>query len=383
MDRRRAPTVVSDRWNPLNLYDLLGITKSGENVDAARAMTVSSVFAAVNIIAGSIASLPLHVYRRGDGVRIPVEGENVVSGRPNPEVSRSIFWETAIGHAVLNGNTYLYVVGNGRPQELWPIEPGRVTVERKSGRKVYTVDGTKELTDWRAGGEVVHVQGFGTDGLVGLSPIGLARESLGLALASEKYGSSLFKHGGNPSGILSVEGTLTREKAAEYREMWTEAYGGSANVHKTAVLGQGMKWTAVSMNPEDAQMLETRRFQVNDIARWFRIPAEMIGGVMEANSLQYANNEDRIQSFVMFTLQPWITRFEQTLSDELLPADLYCRFDLRGFLRGNSEQRAKFYEILARIQAITPNEIRELEEFPPLPGGDVPVSLGAGNDGSN
>lgn len=369
--RRTAPTVVESNQGMSLLSALgLGFSKAGPFVDQDAALSVSTVYACTHLIAGTIGTLPLHTYAKAGGGRVKVElpSERVVWDRPNPEVSRSIFWETAIGHCVITGNSFLYVVpvpGTRQPAELWPIEPRRVRVERRAGRKAYIIDGQVELTDWTAGGEIVHVQGFGTDGMVGLSPIALARQAIGVALGAEESSASLFKSGGIPSGVLSTDQPINPEQAKEIQDRWEEAHGGAAR--KTAVLGRGTKWSPTVLNPDDAQMLETRRFQVNEIARWFRVPPEMVGGAVDGGSLTYANVQERILHLVQFTLMPWLVRFEQTISDELLrPSSHYAKFDLRGLLRGTPEQRAAYYQALTAIRAMTPDEVRELEEFAPL-----------------
>ncbi len=352
---------------------LSGRAMSGMDVDEATALSVSTVYACANLISSSVAALPLHVYSKtGNGRQIAEDDSTmVIWGRPNPEVAKVTFWETAILHAVVTGNSFSWVKkGRGGAEELWPIDPSRVEVKRDdAGRKVYVLDGdpAKAFLDYFVGGTIFHVPNLGYDGLKGMSPIKLARESIALAIASERYGANTFRQGGMPRSVLSVDKVLKKEDIDLIAAEWEERYGGTANSGKPAILGMGTKWQQVSMNPEDAQMLETRRFQVNDIARWFRVPPEMVGGSVETGALTYANIEDRNLHFVTFTLQPWISRFEQTISDELLPPDRYARFDLRGLLRANSVTRASVYE-----KALNPltgwmnrDEVRALEEMEP------------------
>ena len=358
-----------------------GYSDSGAYVDRDTALRVSAVYACVNLISRTIGALPLHVYARGDdqGRKIlRTEGTKYLWLRPNPEVSRSIFWETVIGHAVLSGNSFTYVVDErGKQRELYPVDPTRVAVGRASdGKKVYTIDGTQVERDFIAGGRIVHTPGWGTDGLRGLSPIALARQGIGLSLSAEKSAAKLISNGGQPSGVLSTEQAISQVQADAFAEMWEEKHGGADNSGKVVVLGKGMKWAPTVINPDDLQAMETRRYQVVDVARDFLVPPEMIGASIEgSSSLTYANAQDRLLHFVTLTLQPWITRFEQTISDELLaPQNQYVKFDVRGLLRGNSEQRIAFYQGLAGLGAITVEEVRQFEDLEPMPAGAIPAS---------
>ena len=353
-----------------------GYADSGAYVDRDTALRVSAVYACVNLISRTIGALPLHVYQRqGDGGRkaIRTPDTQYLWGRPNQEVSRSIFWETVIGHAVLSGNAFIYVVtANNRPVELWPVDPARVQVGRTSaGQKVYTLDAIQPQKDFTDGGNIVHIQAWGTDGLRGLSPIALSRQAIGLALSAEKAAAKITGTGGQPSGILSTDGELKQDQADQLAALFEEKHGGSENAGKVLVVGKGMKWTPTTINPDDMQSLESRRYQVVDIARDYLVPPEMIGASIEGSaSLTYANAQDRMLHFVTLTLQPWVTRFEQTVSDELLlPANQYVKFDMRGLLRGNSTQRLEFYKGMAELEAITENEIREFEDMEPIEAG--------------
>ena len=359
-----------------DLMSMFGYSDSGAYVDRDTALRVSAVYACVNLISRTIGALPLHVYaRQGDDGRkiMRTEGTKYLWWRPNPEVARSIFWETCIGHAVLSGNSYIYVVTeNRRPVELWPIDPARVAVGRASdGQKVYTIDGTQAQKDFVNGGNIVHVQAWGTDGLKGLSPIALSRQAIGLALSAEKAAAKITGTGGQPSGILSTDQDLKQDQADALAAKFEETHGGSENAGKVLVVGKGMKWSPTTINPDDLQSLESRRYQVVDIARDYLVPPEMIGASIEgSSSLTYANAEDRMLHFVTLTLQPWITRFEQTISDELLaPQNQYVKFDMRGLLRGNSTQRIAFYTGMAELGAITEDEIRGFEDLEPIPEG--------------
>lgn len=368
------PLLESGRIDLLSML-IPGYADSGAYVDRDTALRVSAVYACTNLISRTIGALPIHVYERlpdggRQGVRTP--DTRYLWERPNPDVARSIFWETVIGHAVLSGNSYIYVVtANKRPVELWPIDPARVAVGRASnGEKVYTIDAVQPQKDFTAGGNIVHVQAWGTDGIRGLSPIALGRQAIGLALSAEKAAAKITGTGGQPSGILTTDQDLKQEQADKLAASFEEKHGGSENAGKVLVVGKGMKWTPTTINPDDLQSLESRRYQVVDIARDFLVPPEMIGASIEgSSSLTYANVQDRMLHFVTLTLQPWMTRFEQTISDELLGAERYFKFDMRGLLRGNSAQRVAFYKGMAELEAITEDEIRAFEDLEPIPAG--------------
>lgn len=372
----RAYPKVLDRPGPLAVLplDRLIRSDSGVMVDRELALRVAAVYACVNIISRTIASLPLHVYRRLPGggrelVRTP--DTEFLWGRPNPEATRVEFWETVIGHAVLTGNAYMYVVerrgvdGRRRPAELWPIDPARVQPQGRDsqGRLTFLVDGTEPQLGWADGGNIVHVRGWGVDGIRGLSPIAMAAQGIGLAYTAERAAARLAGNGGVPSGVLSVTGELSQQEVDEIAERFEARHGKGGRV---LVLTGETKWQPVTINPDDLQALETRRYQVVDIARMFLVPPEMIAAGTDGASLTYANVQDRMIQFVQVTLQPWISRFEQAVSDQLLARPQYAKWDIRGLLRGNSQQRVDYYTGLAKLGALTVNEIRELEDMEPL-----------------
>ncbi|MCX7618922.1 phage portal protein [Tepidiforma sp.] len=363
------------------VLDRLVRSDAGVVVDRELALRVSAVYACVNIISRSIAALPLHVYRRlpgGGREMVRTADTEFLWGRPNPEVTRVEFWETVIGHAVLTGNAYLYVAertgqdGRRRAAELWPIDPARVQPGGRDsrGRLTYLVDGTEPQMGWNDGGNIVHIRGWGIDGVRGLSPIALASQGIGLAYVSERSAARILGSGGTPTGVLHVDGVLTQEMADQIAAEFEAKHGRGGRV---LVLPNDVKWTPVSINPDDMQALETRRYQVVDIARMFLVPPEMIAAGSEGSSLTYANVQDRMIQFVQVTLQPWIARFEQALSDQLLARPQYVKWDIRGLLRGNSQQRVEYYAGLAALGALTVDEIRELEDMEPLGVGTAPA----------
>lgn len=362
------------------------------NVSEDSAIAISAVYRAVQLIASTIASLPLHVYeKQDDGSNQPVEyaEDAYLWQRPNEEVPDVVFWETVIGHEVLNGNAYLFVQKNdaGEAWQLWPIAPQRVRVRRdEKGVKAYIIDGETVMRDYLYGGDIVHVPGFGTDGLKGLSPVALFALTLGLTKAAEQYAGHLFASGSTPSGILTVDDDLTEPEAKTLQAAWEDAHGGVSNSHKVAVLSGGVKWQATSMNPEDAQMLATRQFQVAEIARMFGVPEHLIGA-HDKQSSWGTGIEVNNRFFLQTGLLPHMRRFEATIRDELLFGKRTVRWEVEGLLRGTSTERAAFYKTMREIGVYTVNDILALENRASIgPEGDTRVTplnmgqLGAGAD---
>ena len=357
------------------------------NVNEDSAVAISAVYRAVQLIASTIASLPLHVYEPqddGSNKLVTYAEDSYLWRRPNEEVPDVVFWETVIGHEVLNGNAFLFVEpdDNGDPYQLWPIAPQRVQVRRDDkGVKYYLVDGSEVLRDWLYGGEIVHVPGFGTDGLKGLSPIRLFALTFGLTKAAEEYAGELFVNGAQPSGVLQAPEGVEFEphEAKAIQAGWEEAHGPGKR-HKVAVLDGGLTWKETSINPEDAQMLTTRQFQVAEIARIFGIPEHLIGS-HDKQSSWGAGIEANFRAWLQTGLLPHMRRFESTIRDELLRQKRTVRWEVEGLLRGTSTERATFYKTMREIGVYTVNDILALENRPGIgPEGDTrvqPLNMGS------
>lgn len=280
-----------------------GPSYAGPTVNAETAMRISTVYACVTLIAQTIAALPRKVYRRNkDGTRteLRIDGDRFLWDRPNKEQMAIIFWETVVGHLLLQGNAYIYQVrdGLGKVAELWPLAPNRVDVLRDaSGEKFFRIGGE----DYDAS-EVLHVPGFGTDGLKGLSPIGQARQALGLALAAEEFGARFFGNGTQLGGILTGENTMSDDVAKRNEENWKKAHTGTKNAWKIAVLS-GLKWQSVGVPPIEAQFLESRKFQRTEICSIYKVPPHMIGDVERSTSWGTGIEQQNI-GFVTYTLLP-------------------------------------------------------------------------------
>lgn len=356
---------------------------SGVHVTETSALGMTAVWRAVNLIAGTAASLPLHAYRQDGAVRLPVGPTSQAArllDRPHPDLTPFELWEIAYGHLLLWGNAYLRVLrdGLGRIRELWPIHPGRVRAGRESetGTKVYLIDGDidTEYTDQH----ILHIPGFGYDGVCGVSPIRQARQGVGLALAAEEYGARLFGSGSLASGILQTEQRLEQEQADALKARWTARVGGLSKAHDVAVLDSGIKFQQLSIPPEDAQFVETRRFQITEVARLFGIPPHMLMETDKSTSWGTGIEQQGI-GFVQYTLSPWLNRVEQRLTQLLRPEPVYARYTVEGLLRGDSAAQGQHYTALWNLGVLSTNEIRALSELPPVEGGDVryrPLNMG-------
>ena len=293
------------------------------------------------------------------------------------------FFEVALTHLLLWGNSYSQIIRNGKGEVLglYPLMPDRMNVDRDDKGNIYyeySVSSDDAPTN-KAGTvrlkpeDVLHVPGLSFDGLVGYSPIAMAKNAIGLGIAAEEYGSKFYANGAAPSGVLEHPGTL--KDPSKVRESWTQTFGGSSNSNKVAVLEEGMKYTPISINPSEAQFLETRNFQISEIARIYRVPAHMIGQLDKAT---FSNIEQQSLEFVVYTLRPWITRLEQAMVRRLLSEeekkDYFIKFNVDGLLRGDYQSRMNGYATARQNGWMSANDIRELENLDRIPaelGGDL------------
>ena len=365
----------------------MGTSAAGKSVNERSAMQMTAVYACVRILSESIAGLPLHMYRyEEDGskkkaVEHPLY--HLLHDEPNPEMTSFIFRETLMSHLLLWGNAYAQIIRNGKGDiiALYPLMPNRMKVERDSkGQLYYEYQTMKEDAPTMKGAvyqlypnEVLHVPGLGFDGLVGYSPIAMAKNAIGLAIAAEEYGSKFYANGAAPSGVLEHPNVL--KDPAKVRDSWNAAFGGSSNAHRVAVLEEGMKYTPISISPNEAQFLETRKFQINEIARIFRVPPHMVGDLEKSS---FSNIEQQSLEFVKYTLNPWVCRWEQALQRALLDDDekgkYFFRFNVEGLLRGDYQSRMNGYATARQNGWMSANDIRELENLDRIPaelGGDL------------
>lgn len=269
----------------------LGGTTSGKYVNERTSMQMTAVYCCVRILSEAVAGLPIHLYRYTDvgGKEKAVDHPLyfLLHDEPNTEMTSFVFRETLMTHLLLWGNAYAQIIRNGKGEVigLYPLMPDRMTVDRDENGNLYyeytrysedaKTMNTKDTTVRLSPRDVLHIPGLGFDGLVGYSPIAMAKNAIGLAIATEEYGSKFFANGAAPSGVLEHPGVL--KDPAKLRDSWTQTFGGSHNANKVAVLEEGVKYTPISISPNEAQFLETRKFQIDEIARIFRVPPHMIG----------------------------------------------------------------------------------------------------------
>lgn len=365
----------------------MGGSSAGKNVNERSAMQMTAVYSCVRILAEAVAGLPLHLYRyKEDGGKERAIDNNLyhlLHDEPNKEMSSFIFRETLMTHLLLWGNAYAQIIRNGKGEviALYPLMPNKMQVDRDENGELYYIytrssDEAKTMegvTVYLTPRDVLHIPGLGFDGLVGYSPIAMAKNAIGLAIATEEYGAKFFANGAAPSGVLEHPGTI--KDPSRLRENWNSTFGGSANSGKVAVLEEGMKYTPISISPEQAQFLETRKFQIDEIARIFRVPPHMVGDLEKSS---FSNIEQQSLEFVKYTLDPWVIRWEQSLSRSLLNEDekrkYFFKFNLEGLLRGDYESRMSGYATARQNGWMSANDIRELENLDKIPaedGGDL------------
>lgn len=325
-----------------------GTSTSGKTVTERTAMQMTAVYSCVRILSEAVAGLPLHLYRyteRGGKERAADHTlYTLLHDEPNPEMTSFVFRETLMTHLLLWGNAYAQIIRNGQGNVigLYPLMPDRMTVDRDEHGKLFyeyqmqNDDGAalKSGTIRLSPEDVLHIPGLGFDGLVGYSPIAMAKNAIGMAAACEEYGAKFFSNGATPGAVLEHPGIL--KDPEKVRESWNATFRGSGNANKIAVLEEGMKYTQIAIAPEQAQFLETRKFQINEIARIFRIPPHMIGDLDKSS---FSNIEQQSLEFVKYTLDPWVQRWEQAINKALLrpheKGKYFVRFNVDGLLRGD------------------------------------------------
>jgi HK97 family phage portal protein len=371
-----------------------GGTTAGKPVNEHTAMQITTVYSCVRILAETVAGLPLHVYKYNDNggkekyLQHPLY--KLLHDEPNSEMTSFSFRETLMTHLLLWGNAYAQIIRNARGEiiALYPLMPNKMTVDRdKTGRLFYlyqrsTEDAPtlgKDNMVYLDPSDVLHIPGLGFDGLVGYSPIAMAKNAVGLSMATEEYGAKFFANGATPGGVLEHPGTI--KDPQKIKESWNAAYQGSANSHRVAVLEEGMKYQQIGVPPEQAQFLETRKFQINEIARIFRIPPHMLADLEKSS---FSNIEQQSLEFVKYTLDPWVVRWEQTMCRSLLMQSekpiVFIKFNVDGLLRGDYASRMNGYATARQNGWMSANDIRELENLDRIPvelGGDLYLINGA------
>jgi HK97 family phage portal protein len=374
-----------DRW----LVEYAGghPTASGQTMTERTAMQLSAVWCAVGLISDSIATSPLCIYEKlSDGGRREADDHllyPLLHDQPNEEMTAFTFWKTLVSHYLLWGNMYEEIERNGAGEvaALWPLRPDRTFPRRMIGPSGKGTGKLVYVARSSAGPEVIlrpdqvgHVMGYSYDGLRGLSPVALHRESMGLTMASADYGARFFGNDARPGGVLTYPTTLKPEAAKRLKESWEEAHRGGDQSHRVAVLENGVKWEPISMSNEDAQYLLTRIFQLSEISRMYHVPLHKLAELTHAT---FSNIEDQEIEYVKGAVLPIAEAIEQEIFRKLIKPTMpegktfYAEFNLEGAMRGDPESRAKYYDTMWKDGFFTHNDVLRKENMNPVPGGDV------------
>jgi len=377
------------RWNPFKreqrnntpaydtYYSSLAASaqSAGVSVTTDTAESISAVYACVAAISETVGSLPLNVFERTDKGREKATKHplyRLLHDTPNDFQTALEFREQLQRHVLLRGNGYAEIIRDsaGRPEALLPVHPDRVTILRTAqGKLLYDVvddgGGTKRLL----ADEVLHIRYHSDDGVIGRSPIQVARDTIGLALAERTHGAKMFEQGTKLSGVIEMPPGTTKEQSQQIRDSWAQNHSGVANNGKTAVLPQGGQFKTVSMTLEDADWIAARRMSVVETARLFRVPPVMIGDMEAAN---YSNVVELARFFVTNTLRRHLVAWEQAINRVLIndPARYFVEHNVEGLLRGDSLTRAQFYERAITDGWMLRSEARRLENLPTIEGVD-------------
>lgn len=356
-------------------------THAGTEVNEWNALTLPAVYACIGLISDAIAQLPVNVYRRRDKGREHIAGhdiEHLLNREPNPRQTAFSYRKTLVSHTLSWGNGYSEIqrTGAGRPAGLYLALPDRTSPElRESGELVFntTID---RRTKTLEAPDVLHIPAMGFDGVVGYSPVAVARQALGLAKAQEEFGARFFANDSKSGGFLRHPGKLGSEAIKHIRETW-DAQSGIDNAHRPKVLEEGMEFQQTTIPPEDAQFLESRTFQIGEIARLYRVPLHMIQEVSGSTSWGSGISEMSM-GFVRFTLAPWFAPIEQELNRKMFTRSernqgYYVKHDVSDLLRGDLSDRSTYYTAALDPETgwLTREEVRASEDKDPLPGGDA------------
>jgi HK97 family phage portal protein len=375
--------------------------RSGVSVTDAAALGVPAVYAAVNVLAQTLAQLPCKVERQLSGGGSVAERNHplysVVHDLANPEMTSYDWRSTAVGHVALRGNHYSEIErdSSNRVIGLWPLRPDKMKIERAADgalHYIYTLPNGQDHTFRRdprgiEPSPILHLRGLSSDGLVGYSPVTVAREALGLAIAAEGFGAAFFGAGAAPSMAIKLPGKIKPDAQTRLRNNFERLYSGLDRAHRIAILEEGMSIEKIGLSQQDSQFLETRRFQVEEIARIFRVPPHMLQDLSRAT---FSNIEHQAISFVVHTVMPWVVSLEQAMGRDLLSVKSWSthqiKFAVDGLLRGDTQTRYAAYNIGRQGGWLSVNEIRRLEGLNPIKGGDEylrPLNMTiAGGDGA-
>lgn len=364
---------------------VFGNTISGMVVNERTALEMVPVMAAARIISDTIASLPLHVYERADdgGKRRAYNHPlyTLLHDSPNPDMTSFEFRRAMMGNVLVYGNAYAEIIRNGLMEvvQINPLNssPEHMKKDRRNGEIVYiyTDDLGRERTPYRRH-EILHIHDFGLDGLLGMSRVSMAKNAIGLALAAQQHGADYLKNGAAPGGAILSPGLIANQR--EFQRKWDEKYKGPGKRGKIAFLEEGLKYQQIGSNPDQAQLTETREFQIQEIARIFNVPPHMIGDLKRAT---FSNIEHQAIEFAKHSISPWLTNWEQAALLSLFPASdrrrYFVEFNMDGLLRGDYESRMKGHAIALGNAILSVNEVRSVENRNPIgPSGDIHIVNG-------
>ncbi|MFZ3578810.1 phage portal protein [Virgibacillus sp. DJP39] len=364
-----------------NFY--MGPSVSGKMVNERSSMQTTAVFACVRIIAETVGSLPLHTFKyTGEGKEKVYDHPlyKILHDEPNQEMTSFTIRETMMTHLLLWGNAYCQIIRNGRGDvmALYPLLPDKMTVDRDGKGQLYYAYRKEGTTHYLGPDEVLHIPGLGFDGIMGYSPVALAKNAIGLNIAAEEYGGKFFANNATPSGILSTAGTI--KDPTKVRDAWQATYGGSGRSSKVAVLEDGLQYQAISMPNSDAQFLETRKFQIEEICRIFQVPPHMVADLSKSS---FSNIENQSISFVVHTIRPWLVRIEQAIDRKLFKesekGQLFVSFNASALMRGDYKSRMDGYSIGIQNGFFSVNDVRRMENLDPIAteeGGDLYLTNG-------
>ncbi|MEQ2027918.1 phage portal protein [Xenorhabdus szentirmaii] len=363
-----------------DLSELIGLsydTYTGRRVSPQLAMQLTAVFSCVRVLAESVGMLPCSLYEqleRGNKRAVKERLHKLLSVKPNHYMTPQEFWELLVASLCLRGNFYAYKVkALGEVVELLPLDPGSVSPKLNSDwQPEYQVTFPNGESQTLTQDDLWHVRIFTLDGLTGLSPIAYARQAIGLGLATEEHGSRLFGNGAVTSGVLQTDQSLTDDAFDRLKADFEARHQGLVNAHKPMILEMGLQWKQISLSAEDAQFLETRKFQLEEICRIYRVPLHMVQNTDHAT---FNNIENLGIGFINYSLVPYLTRIEQRINAGLVKnskqGQLYAKFNVGALLRGDMKSRLEAYAKGINWGIYSPNECRELEELNPREGGDI------------
>ncbi len=386
---RNLSLAIEKAWNP-SLWNLYGAqSPSGETVTEHTALTYSAVYNSIALISGTIGALPLHLMQRKEKTK-RIADDRIIYGVMhdswNPYMTAMAGRECLTAHILAWGNGYAEKVRNGYGElvALWPITPNRVSPFMFDGELKYIITMPAGQDVILTRDQVLHVPGLGFDGFVGYSVVAMARRSIGLGMAMETFGSRFFGEGTHPGVIVEHPTKLSPEAHSNLKKSLTDTYSGLGNTHRLMLLEEGMKFHKVVIDPKDSQFLESRQFNIPEIARWFNLPPHKLKDLTKSS---FSNIESEQISFVTDSILPWLIRLEQNFNSQLLTDSdrkysgrgrLYFKHNVEGLLRADAAARGTYYKEMFNIGAMSINEIREKEDMDPIPGGDlhlVPMNM--------